>query len=163
SAHSSRSEPPRHAAPRSEPSPAVSADALDLRQLARSGENVALLSIKALKALLVKNHVDTSNIVEKQDLVQRVERLVANAKLEMEMEQDQDQDQGPASVAASAGSGADENLCKICWDAATNVVFTPCGHLCTCLECAGLIMKRERRECPICREFIRDYIRVFRA
>ncbi|KAJ1647668.1 hypothetical protein LPJ64_000973 [Coemansia asiatica] len=166
----------RRQAPRSEPpAAAASAEALDLRELARSGENVALLSIKALKALLVKNHVDTSNIVEKQDLVRRVERLVANVKLEMEMEMEHEQEQEPTAQAAkgsttgegvstsTSGSGADENLCKICWDAATNVVFTPCGHLCTCLGCTETIMKRERRECPICREFIRDYIRVFRA
>ncbi|KAJ1882942.1 hypothetical protein H4R99_001284 [Coemansia sp. RSA 1722] len=155
---------------------ASSTDVVDLRELVRSGENVSLLSIKTLKALLVKNHVDTSNIVEKQELVQKVERLVANVKLEMEMEQEQEQEStaqaatgsGSAGVAAGAGgstnnSGVDDNLCKICWDAATNVVFTPCGHLCTCLGCTEAIMKQERRECPICREFIKEYIRVFRA
>ncbi|KAJ1850284.1 hypothetical protein LPJ73_003518 [Coemansia sp. RSA 2703] len=144
------------------------ADVPDLRELVRSSKDIKTLSVKTLKALLVKNHIDHAGIVEKQELVQKVERLVANVKLEMEQERAAEADteasqthsNGPTS---NISSGPDDNLCKICWDAATNVVFTPCGHLCTCLECTETIMRQERRECPICREFIRDYIRVFRA
>ncbi|KAJ2743665.1 hypothetical protein GGI20_003585 [Coemansia sp. BCRC 34301] len=150
------------------PAPAVatSAEVPSLKDLVRNNTNVSGLSIKALKALLAKYHVDYTNIVEKQELVQRVERLVVNTKLEMEHE--------AAATAASthsnsqSGNGggtndADDNLCRICWDAATNSVFLNCGHMCTCLECGEKIVQSDRRECPICREYITRIVHVFRA
>ncbi|KAJ1939023.1 hypothetical protein GGF37_004570, partial [Kickxella alabastrina] len=148
-------------------------DVPDLKELVQSGASAGSLGIKALKGLLAKNHVDYSNIVEKQELVQRVERLIANAKLEMDQElaaetATAERNTTPSSSGSGSGggggsNGVDDNLCKICWDASTNIVFTPCGHLCTCLECAEKIMKLDRRECPICRDYIKAYIRVFRA
>ncbi|KAJ2721519.1 hypothetical protein GGI07_003919 [Coemansia sp. Benny D115] len=151
-------------------------DLPDLRTLVRDGTKAETLSVKVLKGLLDKQHVDYSSIVEKRELIQRVEQLIANTRLEMEQEQQATQSDtqggsdtngggsGGGGVGGNGTSGgADENLCKICWDSATNVVFTPCGHLCTCLGCAEVVMKQERKECPICREYIRDYIRVFRA
>ncbi|KAJ1885031.1 hypothetical protein LPJ66_010324, partial [Kickxella alabastrina] len=46
-------------------------DVPELKELVRSGASAGSLGIKALKGLLAKNHVDYSNIVEKQELVQR--------------------------------------------------------------------------------------------
>ncbi|KAJ2626858.1 hypothetical protein GGF44_004895, partial [Coemansia sp. RSA 1694] len=153
-------------APAPAPAAATSAKVPNLKDLVHNNTNIGGLSIKTLKALLAKYHVDYSNIVEKQELVQRVERLVVNTKLEMEHE--------AAATAASThsesqggGGGnthdADDNLCRICWDAATNSVFLNCGHMCTCLECGEKIVQSDRRECPICREYITRIVHVFRA
>ncbi|KAJ2471214.1 RING finger protein 34 [Coemansia sp. RSA 2322] len=137
-------------------------DVPELRELVRKNTKVNELSIRVLKLLLAKSHVDYSNIVEKHELVQRVERLVVNTKLEMDRE--------AAANSHSDGKGggggtqdADDNLCRICWDAATNSVFLNCGHMCTCLECGEKIMQSDRRECPICREYITRIVHVFRA
>ncbi|KAJ2004337.1 hypothetical protein GGI04_002643 [Coemansia thaxteri] len=149
-----------------EPTPARTAapkdDVPELRELVRKNTKVNELSIRVLKLLLAKSHVDYSNIVEKHELVQRVERLVVNTKLEMDRE--------AAANSHSDGKGggggtqdADDNLCRICWDAATNSVFLNCGHMCTCLECGEKIMQSDRRECPICREYITRIVHVFRA
>ncbi|KAJ2098175.1 hypothetical protein IW146_010029, partial [Coemansia sp. RSA 922] len=143
---------------------AANGDVPNLKDLVLTNADVGGLSIKTLKGLLAKYHVDYSNIVEKQELVQRVERLVINTKLEM----------GHEAAASShrdtrAGDGdgsthdADDNLCRICWDAATNSVFLNCGHMCTCLECGEKIVQSDRRECPICREYITRIVHVFRA
>ncbi|KAI8326092.1 hypothetical protein GQ54DRAFT_253730 [Martensiomyces pterosporus] len=125
-----------------------------LTDLVHNKTDVNSLSAKVLKALLNKYHVDYSNIVEKSELVQRVERLVANTRLEMDRE---------AADKSGSGHSADDDLCKICWDEATNCVLLNCGHMCTCLECGERIFKSERRECPICREYISRIVHVFRA
>ncbi|KAJ1833172.1 hypothetical protein LPJ63_002951, partial [Coemansia sp. RSA 2711] len=132
---------------------AGAAKALELKDLVHGNTDVATLSVKALKLLLLTNHVDCSNILEKQELVQRVRRLVDNARREMKSEEAAEDGGEPVS---------DDNTCKICWDATTNCVFLNCGHMCTCLECGNKILKAGR-ECPICREYIAKVVHVFRA
>ncbi|KAJ2906236.1 hypothetical protein GGI21_004069, partial [Coemansia aciculifera] len=132
-------------------------------ELVRNNTVIGGLSIKTLKALLAKYHVDYSNIVEKQELVQRVERLVINTKLEMENEEAANAPGDSQSANVGSTHDADDNLCRICWDATTNSVFLNCGHMCTCLECGEKIVQSDRRECPICREYISRIVHVFRA
>ncbi|KAJ2608637.1 hypothetical protein H4S08_004376 [Coemansia sp. RSA 1365] len=131
----------------------------DLKALVRDETDLNTLSVKALKMMLAKHHVDYTNIVEKQELVQRVKRLVENTRLEMKGE----------SKSADDGWGkrdadiSEDNMCKICWDSMTNCVFLNCGHMCTCLECGDKILASSRRECPICREYITRVVHVFKA
>nr|XP_022291915.1 baculoviral IAP repeat-containing protein 3-like [Crassostrea virginica]XP_022291916.1 baculoviral IAP repeat-containing protein 3-like [Crassostrea virginica] len=47
----------------------------------------------------------------------------------------------------------DQYLCKICMDERVNVVFIPCGHIATCLDCAKPLQK-----CPMCRAIVRGKI-----
>ncbi|KAI9501009.1 hypothetical protein GGI25_003069 [Coemansia spiralis] len=130
-----------------------------LKSLVKDNVDASKLSIKTLKALLTKHRVDYSNIVEKKELIERVERLVHNTKLEMERE--------AAAIAGGGDNGSrgdnDEDMCKICWDASVNCVFLNCGHMCTCIECGDKIVGSDRRECPICREYIAKVVHVFRA
>ena len=39
--------------------------------------------------------------------------------------------------------------CSICKEAQYCVVFTGCGHMCTCVTCAN---KMKKKKCPICRK-----------
>ncbi|KAJ2160159.1 hypothetical protein GGF46_002472 [Coemansia sp. RSA 552] len=128
----------------------------DLKALVHDETDVGTLGVRVLKGLLAKHHVDYSNIVEKQELVRRVQRLVDNTRSEMNLAEE------TAAASDSGGQASDDNLCKVCWDAPTNCVFLNCGHMCTCLECGDKI-KLGRRECPICREYIDRVVHVFRA
>ncbi|KAJ2480194.1 hypothetical protein IWW56_002616 [Coemansia sp. RSA 2131] len=128
----------------------------ELKDLVRDNTDVGTLSVKILKQLLAINHVDYSNIVEKQELVQRVQRLVDNHRLEMKSEED-------AAARDSSDQYSEENTCKICLDAMSNCVFLNCGHMSTCLDCGNRILNSGRRECPICREYIAKVVHVFRA
>lgn len=50
----------------------------------------------------------------------------------------------------------DARTCKICMDDEVGVVFLPCGHLVTCVQCApGVTM------CPLCRSSIKGFVRTF--
>ena len=48
----------------------------------------------------------------------------------------------------TASLGAPE-ACSICKEAQSCVVFTGCGHVCTCVICAN---KMQKKTCPICRK-----------
>ena len=45
--------------------------------------------------------------------------------------------------------------CCICMSEEKSIVFMPCGHYCTCAECAQSINDK----CPICRAKIGNYVR----
>jgi len=50
----------------------------------------------------------------------------------------------------------DEMLCKICFTQEKAIVFVPCGHLLTCVDC-GFNLK----DCPVCRKEVTSAIRTF--
>lgn len=47
-------------------------------------------------------------------------------------------------------------LCKICMDGEVGIVFLPCGHLTTCVNCAPNL-----EDCPVCRSAIKATVRTF--
>lgn len=47
-------------------------------------------------------------------------------------------------------------LCKICMDYEVGVVFLPCRHLITCVNCAHSLA-----DCPLCRQAIKATVRTF--
>ncbi|XP_018331076.1 death-associated inhibitor of apoptosis 2 [Agrilus planipennis] len=47
-------------------------------------------------------------------------------------------------------------LCKICMDFEVGIVFLPCGHLTTCVNCAPNL-----KNCPVCRSAIKATVRTF--
>lgn len=47
----------------------------------------------------------------------------------------------------------DETLCCICFTNEKDVVYSTCGHYCSCYECAVLV-KNTQGKCPICRSKI---------
>ena len=48
--------------------------------------------------------------------------------------------------------------CVVCFDREKDVVFAPCGHYCSCFECASII-KRSNNKCPICRSLIKTIVK----
>ena len=46
--------------------------------------------------------------------------------------------------------------CKICKDKPIGIVFLPCGHLASCVDCAKTV-----KLCPICKTAISQTVRVF--
>lgn len=46
--------------------------------------------------------------------------------------------------------------CIVCAEKQRSMALVPCGHVCLCADCAGPL-----RECPICRQAIRERIKLF--
>ncbi|KAG8040581.1 hypothetical protein G9C98_002577 [Cotesia typhae] len=67
-------------------------------------------------------------------------------------------DNGPLSLEEENRRLREARLCKICMDREVSVVFLPCGHLATCVQCAPSLT-----DCPMCRQEIRATVRTFLA
>ncbi|KAK9871338.1 hypothetical protein WA026_011605 [Henosepilachna vigintioctopunctata] len=52
----------------------------------------------------------------------------------------------------------EQRLCKVCMDNEVGVVFLPCGHFATCVNCAPNL-----QDCPVCRTTIKATVRTFLA
>ncbi|XP_063445445.1 baculoviral IAP repeat-containing protein 2-like [Mytilus trossulus] len=50
----------------------------------------------------------------------------------------------------------DQQTCKICLEEPVSIVFLPCGHLASCVNCASML-----RRCPICRTFIKGTVKTY--
>ncbi|KAI8116126.1 Death-associated inhibitor of apoptosis 2 [Lucilia cuprina] len=50
----------------------------------------------------------------------------------------------------------DARLCKVCLDEEVGVVYLPCGHLVTCVQCAPGV-----NQCPMCRTTIKGFVRTY--
>ena len=50
-----------------------------------------------------------------------------------------------------------ERLCVVCLSEESNMVFIPCGHVCTCESCSSNL----RNSCPVCRKSFTHSQRVY--
>ena len=50
----------------------------------------------------------------------------------------------------------EDRICKICLSNQVGVVFLPCGHLFSCVNCSPKL-----KDCPFCRQFIKGKIKTF--
>lgn len=112
-------------------------------------EQIDELSVKELKQILTANFVDFTGCCEKQELLDRARLLwtsknVGKSKVE-----------NPDSGATGSN---EEDLCKICMDAAIDCVLLECGHMVTCTACGKQLV-----DCPMCRQNISRIVHVFRS
>ncbi|KAG0342948.1 hypothetical protein BG004_005538 [Podila humilis] len=114
---------------------------MSLEQVMVSRADPSTLSIKVIKSILDSSFVTYVGVVEKQDLVDRLQKLIDNTRAEQAMVQEQEaaeakksQSSSSAAKSSSAGKNEDDNLCKICCDAALNCVMLNCNHMSTCMD-----------------------------
>ena len=107
-------------------------DMLSLDDMIRSKIDPNSLSVRTLKSILKANFVEQSHVLEKCDLVSRVERLATQRKKELA-----DKEGGNTTT-------SDDSLCRVCLDAEQNCVFLDCGHMVTCMDCAKQVIKKGR-------------------
>ncbi|NWR77458.1 RFFL ligase, partial [Centropus unirufus] len=106
--------------------------------------DINALSVRQLKEILARNFVNYKGCCEKWELLERVTRLYKEKDL---------QHLGGAGL-----PGAEDNLCKICMDAAIDCVLLECGHMVTCTKCG-----KRMSECPICRQYVIRAVHVFKS
>ncbi|KAL7753262.1 hypothetical protein RI367_001037 [Sorochytrium milnesiophthora] len=124
---------PRHRAPSAPPGPRSTTtasplpprvEAPSIQALVDGNVQLSTLAPKTLKAVLQHNRVDYSGVLEKSELVDRVQRLVDNHIAEH-----------------TAAEKPESALCRICFDAQINCVILECGHLAVCMDCGKLLQE----------------------
>ncbi|KAG0003518.1 hypothetical protein BGZ79_000720 [Entomortierella chlamydospora] len=129
-ATASRPQPQASQPPRNTQQPS-----LTLEQLMTSKTDPSTLSIKTIKAMLDHSCVTYVGIVEKGDLVARLQKLIDNTRAEQEKLQEQEEASKSKNPTESTketpggGGNEDDNLCKICCDAALNCRKAHYGRL----------------------------------
>nr|XP_039266716.1 uncharacterized protein LOC120342099 [Styela clava] len=70
--------------------------------------------------------------------------------------QDSSKEGDPRNLDEKLREYEQEKRCKVCLDRTAEVVFVPCGHLCTCIPCANAL-----RNCPLCRKRIVKSMKIY--
>lgn len=124
----------------------------------KSEAEIESLSIRELKRVLLNNFVDYKGCCEKWELQERVRRLWKDYEgNKKKIEEHRKQSDDPSCQTDLSGAG-DEDLCKICMDAAIDCVLLECGHMVTCTNCG-----KRLSECPICRQFVVRAVHTFKS
>ena len=100
-----------------------------------------------LKKLCLDTRLSLNNQIKQQGLLQ-------NLVLDLKTPNGKDKNQ---NVAQSDPESVNE--CKICMERPLNAVLKNCGHT-MCFECAQK-MKKEKKDCPTCREKIVGFQKIF--
>ena len=66
-------------------------------------------------------------------------------------------------VRSSESADNASNECSVCFERATDCVLYTCGHVCMCYECAVDLKDKPNPTCPICRQPIKDIIKIYRS
>ena len=66
-----------------------------------------------------------------------------------------------SSAVPTAHQDTEEAQCVVCFDAPKDHIIVPCGHQCVCAGCAEQLTKTRTPTCPVCREPIRETVKVF--
>ncbi|KAJ1978834.1 hypothetical protein H4R34_003057 [Dimargaris verticillata] len=119
-----------------------------LASLIANHTEVASLSVPILKNILAEHCIDHSQVLEKQDLIDKVKRLVDNTRAEL--------------AAYTQEKDSDDHLCRLCFDAVINCVLLECGHMATCMGCAKQLQSTNK-DCPICRQPFVRIVHVFKS
>jgi len=82
-------------------------------------------------------------------------------QIPMRVQRGQDQmTQTEENMATSVSKSVEQNKCLICVQEKKLVAFYKCGHICCCENCAKRFL---RNQCPICRQRVNDFIKVYQV
>ncbi|KAL3857861.1 hypothetical protein ACJMK2_012491 [Sinanodonta woodiana] len=127
----------------------------------KSEKEIDDLSIKQLKKLLLSNFVDYKGCCERWELEQRVRRLWKEDQINKQKAEDvrkaEENPQKTSNVNATVAANEDD-ICKICMDAAIDCVLLECGHMVTCTSCG-----KRLAECPMCRQYVSRAVHIFKS
>ncbi|KAF9397167.1 hypothetical protein BGX21_009151, partial [Mortierella sp. AD011] len=116
---------------------------LTLQDIMSSNEDLSLLPNRVIKMLLDTNCVNYVGVIERDELVDRLAKLIENTRLsqaKFNAEQDtttKPQNEPPTSKKSPTTSTSfdeGDNTCKICFEAPLNCVMLNCGHLSSCMD-----------------------------
>ncbi|XP_060079709.1 E3 ubiquitin-protein ligase RNF34-like [Ylistrum balloti] len=122
-------------------------------------EDVDNLTVRQLKEVLVTNFVNYKGCCEKPELVDKVKRLWKEHKTNEQKVKDLDSTETKDTKGEPVtGEKPEDDICKICMDAAIDCVLLECGHMISCTQCG-----RRLNECPICRQYVVRVVHTFKS
>ena len=131
-----------------------------LYELIHTKEPNILDTIEENEKLIIKNNDLMENLDELQEIID-------NLREELENNCDEISDNLREEI---ENEFEEKKLnCCICKGEESNIVFTSCGHLCSCSDCFNTLLKNSLKEddkitlqCPLCRNSYLGHIRIFK-
>ena len=112
----------------------------------------AAAAVKAAAAAAVNAAAEAAAAAKRQQMVAELAALDLRTKqLHSEL----------GSGSGTSQLDAEETQCVVCFDAPKDHLVLPCKHLCVCEACAEQLTKTRTPTCPVCREPIRETMKVF--
>ena len=66
----------------------------------------------------------------------------------------------PSEATVPSGS-TNGGICLYCLSEAATCAFVPCGHLVACLVCEEEVRSRQISQCPLCRQQVEGFYRIY--
>jgi hypothetical protein len=152
---------------RSEHLAALVTEARGMIELAKAeqAERARVAAEEAAAAAAVKTAAVAAAAAAAEAERRRLEEHVAALTLRMQsdaLQLQQAQAQlGVPPAAPAPHPDTEETQCVVCFDAPKDHIIVPCGHQCVCARCAEQLTKTRTPMCPVCREPIRETMKVF--
>lgn len=120
------------------------------KELKKNTQEIIEVKIELKKTLEVLEEA-SGREVENQLKLRQAERIISQKERTIEEQKSimQNQDILIHEQKYKNQILSDQNLCKICCSEQIQVLYSPCGHLYSCQNCASKI-----RKCPVCRKRI---------
>ena len=144
---------------RSEHLAALVTEARGMIELAKAeqAERARVAAEEAAAAAAVKATAEAAAAVERL----RLEEQAVAITLRMQSDALQLQQVHAQMGSSVVPPAAEETMCVLCLDAPKDHIIVPCGHQCVCEACADQLTKTRTPTCPVCREPIRETMKVF--
>ncbi|KAI9295985.1 hypothetical protein K502DRAFT_341284 [Neoconidiobolus thromboides FSU 785] len=106
-------------------------------------DKVKKLPVKQLKQILKENLINFEMILEKKELINKVNYLIHSTKQQSTQSVTNNEISNPKLEEHGLEDNflSDENLCKICYENSINCVLLDCGHSIACVECERIYQK----------------------
>jgi hypothetical protein len=156
----------KHGDRSSEPLAALVAEARVMIEQARAeqAERARAAAEEAAAAAAVKAAATEAAAAERLQMEEELAALTLRAQADALRIQQVQARLGSSVVPPAAPAphpDAEETMCVVCFDAPKDHIIVPCGHMCVCEACAEQLTKTRTPFCPVCREPIRETMKVF--
>jgi hypothetical protein len=154
----------KHGDRSSEPLAALVAEARVMIEQAKAeqAERARAAAEAAAAAAAMEAAVAEAAVAERLQMEEELAALTLRAQADaLRIQQVQAQLGVPPSAPTPHPDDAEETMCVVCFDAPKDHVVLPCKHLCVCGACAEQLTKTRTPTCPVCREPIRETMKVF--
>ncbi|KAK3099468.1 hypothetical protein FSP39_004935 [Pinctada imbricata] len=127
---------------------------LAVRKLSRDNDQRSITADSVLQCILEIEEGRNSNEPLEGSTSQQ-ETISPNPNASIEATSEIRTEDSTKTLIAENRQLKEQQICKICMDEDISIVFLPCGHMVTCVNCAPAV-----RKCPLCRRFIKGTVKA---
>ncbi|KAI6658396.1 hypothetical protein LOD99_15198 [Oopsacas minuta] len=115
--------------------------------------------IDALQQQLINGDITPNNYLK--TITHQYKTQFARFEGFIESVEDVDTENKEEDLIQDVSTEQNSNMCRICLVNVPDTLIMPCRHAQTCFSCTERIVNSDNNNCPICREPIKNFIKIF--